>query len=281
VHDGAPALRVRAATQDEDEHLSLDANLKFVDVQVPSNAMVMRYLQQDKPIAFSTTQIGVAERPDGPDYMALSAAAYWIATEGGTFQFFARDEAVWKAAYKALLTQIIGGNVKCVGRIGGQGEAQLIEGFKFSGIAVNLPYSEPTDEMIFGDLPYLEPGQLITTPEWQRDNDRLRFSRRRTPVATHLQVSRPDIARLRQYRPFDTAAADLSVPQQGSDGRGKIPILVKRLAELYPEGVPPPSEAPRKALQTILVQTTPALLNSLDAKTLRNAIVRFNASIGK
>jgi len=277
-HNGTSALRIRAATQDEDEHLSLDTNLKFVNVQVSSNAMVMCYLQQDQPIAFSTTQIGIAERPDGPDYMALSAAAYWIATEGGTFRFFARDEAVWKSAYKALLTQIVGGNVKVVGRIEGVGFPKAVEGSDFSGIAVNYPYTETRDDSIFGDLPYLEPGQLVTTADWQRDNDSLRFTGVRIPVATHLQVSRPDIARL---WPFGAVLEKTTEPQRVRSSQGKYLAVVKRLEEIYPKGVPSPPEAPRKAMIRHLLETTPALGGKLDEQTLQKAIDYYNERLSK
>lgn len=79
--DRMPGLRRRAATHDEDENRSSSDELAFADVHVSSDAMFVSFSPGSVPIAFGTAQIGAPQRPVGPDFMALPAAAYWIATK--------------------------------------------------------------------------------------------------------------------------------------------------------------------------------------------------------
>jgi hypothetical protein len=219
MHGEMPGLRRRAATQDEDEHLPLDADIKFTDVLVSSSAMISYYRRGSDPIALNTKHTGPPERPDGPDFMALSAAAYWIAAKGGTFAFFARDDAVWKAAYKELLVQIVGGQVRVVGRREKDGFAEPVDGFRFSGIEIDYPYPAVDDEtsinLMFGDRPFLRCGSPITTADWQRHNDCLRGGHS-APRISHLQVSKPDVARLWAFASNDEFV-ETSIPRRAID----------------------------------------------------------------
>jgi hypothetical protein len=210
AHGTMPALRERAASQDEDEHLSIDAAIRFVDVVVSSGTMICNFLSGSEPIAFSTRHIGSPEKPDGPDYMALSAAAYWIATKGGTFEFFGRDEDVWRDAYRELLAQIVGGHVKVIGRREKDNPPEAIEGLRFSGIEIDYPYPSDDDEasinLMLGDRPFLRCGSPVTPADWQLHNDSLRGGRS-APKLTHLQVSKTDVARLWS---FDASSGQLT-----------------------------------------------------------------------
>jgi hypothetical protein len=292
MYGGQPALRKRAATQDEDEHLPADSNVVFTDVLVASGQMFGCYLPGSEPIAFSTKHIGAPEPPLGPDFMALSAAAYWIASKGGAFVFFARDQDVWKVAYKELLAQIVGGQVRVLGRRKKDTLPEPIEGFLFSGIEIDYPFPNDDEELsnslMVGKLPYLQLRSLITTADWQIYNDSLRAGK--TAVSdlriTHLQVSKSDIVRLWPFAADSKVAEETTLPRQSRLVKGKYPLIVKRLAELYPkenfpEGVPSPPEAPRKAMITQLLNSTAALGGKLDDETLKKAIELYNRTLGK
>jgi hypothetical protein len=231
MHGEMPGLRRRAATQDEDEHLSIDADIKFTDVMVSSGAMISNFIPGGEPIAFNTTHIGPPESPDGPDFMPLSAAAYWIATKGGTLAFFARDEVVWKSAYKALLAEIVGGQIKVVGRHEKEGFAEQIDGFRFSGIEIDYPYPAIDDEtsinLMFGDRPFLRCGPPVITADWQHHNDSLRGGKSATRL-THLQVSKPDIARLWSFLGSSEPNGTTEAPKPRIVERAEIEEAYKR-----------------------------------------------------
>jgi hypothetical protein len=61
--------------------------------------------------------------------------------------------------------------------------------------------------------------------------------------------------------------------------RGKGPRISAILKKMYPEGVPEPGLCVRKDLADKLVKADPSL-GSLDPKTLKTAIEKYNASIG-
>jgi hypothetical protein len=62
---------------------------------------------------------------------------------------------------------------------------------------------------------------------------------------------------------------------------GKVPLLIEQFKLMFPEGVPPPSQQPRKPLAGELIRTIPALGGNLDQATLKKAIDTYNASLSK
>ena len=71
--------------------------------------------------------------------MALSDAAYWIATEGGTKRIVMRDVSVWKRAFAELLPRVQSGQVHVVGRRGGASLPETIDGASFVGLPIGYP----------------------------------------------------------------------------------------------------------------------------------------------
>jgi hypothetical protein len=58
---------------------------------------------------------------------------------------------------------------------------------------------------------------------------------------------------------------------------GKVPLIKKHLADLYPNGVPDPAFLHRDILRADLLKRDPTL-DPLDYKTLRKAIRQHNAA---
>jgi len=117
-------------------------------IVVCSTVMNRVFPSGSDPVAFMSDHIGPPVRPGGPGFMTLSDAAYWIATEGGTKRIVARDVSVWKGAFDELLSRIQSNDVQVVGRRHGLGIAEVIEGTKFAGVAVEYPYSEPSIKLM-------------------------------------------------------------------------------------------------------------------------------------
>jgi ParB-like nuclease domain len=61
---------------------------------------------------------------------------------------------------------------------------------------------------------------------------------------------------------------------------GKQPRIIKYLMENYPNGVPPPGLAPRKALKAALIKWD-ATLHPLDDGTLKKAIDKYNHGLAE
>ena len=78
----------------------------------------------------------------------------------------------------------------------------------------------------------------------------------------------------RQGQPAKSPVKPKAVTQ-----RGKGPRISAILQKMYPEGVPEPGLCVRKDLANKLVKADPSL-GSLDPKTLKTAIEKYNASIG-
>jgi hypothetical protein len=58
---------------------------------------------------------------------------------------------------------------------------------------------------------------------------------------------------------------------------GKVPRIIRHLAELHPNGVPDPGLAPRKALIVELIRRDPTLGPTLDEATVKKAIDEYNS----
>jgi hypothetical protein len=115
-------------------------------------------------------------------------------------------------------------------------------------------------------------------------------------VIAHCWVPRviaDNILRLNKVERDWTAAS--IVPSEGRSptsqagvpkaDRGKVPLVIKLLAEKfpiakYPNGVPSAPEAPRKAMIRDLLDSAPALGGTLDEGTLKKAIDTYNESLG-
>jgi hypothetical protein len=164
-------------------------------VVVSSSAMLTQFTHGSVPIAFTSDQAGRPIRPDGPGYMALSDAAYWIATEGGTKRIFMRDVSVWKGAFAELLLRVQDGVVRIVGRRGGASLPETIDGASFVGLPISYPCTEPPLSMILVEMPHIAcRGVLLPeTDGADQYSDKLWGFNRHTPEWTHLQVRRLNI----------------------------------------------------------------------------------------
>jgi hypothetical protein len=67
--------------------------------------------------------------------------------------------------------------------------------------------------------------------------------------------------------------------QQKTQVRGKVPVIMGYLREMFPEAVPEAAHCPRKKLKAELIEKDKKL-TSLHDDTLRRAIDQHNASIG-
>lgn len=136
-------------------------------------------------------------------------------------------------------------------------------------------------------MPYVDP----QTWDERGFNDQL-YLRVTGPAAfTHLEVRKSDI--LREFAfphlgcPSSGAGPVVDLPDPKTDtpavstkgDRGKVPLVIKILAEKFPDGVPSPPEAPRKVMIGDLLDSAPALGGKLDEGTLKKAIDRYNNSL--
>jgi hypothetical protein len=103
--------------------------------------------------------------PIGPKeraHMPLSAAAHWIASEGGAISITA-DEKWWRPAFEKLLAAIVSNKLAVVGRCSGLPE--IISNAVFVGIPVAYPCSSNSLHLWGGDEPYLDCQLFIDEPE--------------------------------------------------------------------------------------------------------------------
>jgi len=104
-------------------------------------AAMRRFFPSDgDPVALTSDQIGAPIRPDGPGYMTISDAAYWIATEGGAKRIVLSDVSVWKQAFDKLLPRVQSGDVRVNGRRHGWEEPEDISAASFVGLPVDYRY---------------------------------------------------------------------------------------------------------------------------------------------
>jgi hypothetical protein len=142
------------------------------------------------------------EPPIGPKertHMPLSAAAHWIASEGGAISITA-DEKWWRPAFEKLLAAIVSGRLEVGGRRSGLPET--IPKAVFVGIPVAYPCSPNSLHLWTGDGPYLDCGLFIDEADWQETGgDKLFQSGRHAGAEwTHLQVPSSAVARLWRFR---------------------------------------------------------------------------------
>jgi hypothetical protein len=129
--------------------------------------------------------------------MALTAAAHWIASQGGTLAV-GKGEQFWKPAFGDLLAHVASQHIEMIGRRGAGNES--VPTVLFASIRVLYPYSDPDHrllETMFGEEPVLDCSPFTEDEEqWQETNDRLYASGRDDdPQWTHLQVKKSDVTR--------------------------------------------------------------------------------------
>jgi hypothetical protein len=73
------------------------------------------------------------------------------------------------------------------------------------------------------------------------------------------------------------ARASSGDPTVRKPKRGKVPPIIDYLRKKYPNRVPDPALAPRKAMRRELISDIPQLGRKLDEQTLKNAIDEYNA----
>jgi hypothetical protein len=144
-------------------------------------------------------EVGPPIGPKERAHMPLSAAAHWIASEGGAISITA-DEKWWRPAFEKLLAAIVSDRLEVGGRRSGLPET--IPKTAFVGIPVAYPCSPNSLHLWTGNGPYLECQLFIGEADWQETGgDRLFRSGRHAPAEwTHLQVPSSAVARLWPFR---------------------------------------------------------------------------------
>jgi hypothetical protein len=145
----------------------------------------------------TSEDVGIPKCPEGPGFMALTAAAHWIASQGGTLAV-GKGEQFWKQAFGDLLAHIASQHIEVIGRRGTGNES--VPAVLFAGIRVLYPYSDPDRSILntmFGKEPVLNCSPFTEDEEqWQEINDKLYASGRDdVPQWTHLQVKKSDVIR--------------------------------------------------------------------------------------
>lgn len=130
--------------------------------------------------------------PEGAGYFPLYCAAQWIATRGGAANFDPSDAGRWSAAFSELLARIASNQIEATGIRNGIREK--VEGYIFSSLRVDYPFSDAPLDLILSDELHLCSNIYIDESHWQRsEGDSLR---NRSGVRwSKLMVLKSDIAR--------------------------------------------------------------------------------------
>ena len=131
--------------------------------------------------------------PTAAGYMPLTAAAQWIATEGGTHDFAADDLKSWRPAFAKLLAAIASEDVKLTWVR--KKKRKRVPGHLPADCPILYPYQDPDPALVFGEELCLQTFTYENEEEWRDDfsdrllnHDGVRWSR--------LMVLRSDIMRL-------------------------------------------------------------------------------------
>jgi hypothetical protein len=203
----------------------------YRNVQVRPNGLI-HYFPVLEDLMLPSENLGPPRSPFFPGWMSVSDAAYWIASEGGRALFSLRDLRRWQAAFGLLLPLLSAGQIAAVGRRHGRGLAAPVPPPSFAGIAVDYPYSDAPDDLLWGERPHLRCYGIVDGEQWeQAHHDRLMGEDSRVPEYSHLQVSNSDLAREFPFAATDAAhepPVEIELPRKPQRLKGKPPV--KRLA---------------------------------------------------
>lgn len=151
--------------QDELRSSSLGYGKRYRDVLVPqASVRGLWQVPRDKP-----TELPDIVSPSGDGFMRLFAAAHWIASEGGAFDFIAEDHEVWVAAYDKLLGAVASKKVEVFGvKIH---EREPVPHYHFADCNVDYPYESATRALMMDDELYLQSYPYIDEQHWRRGFD--------------------------------------------------------------------------------------------------------------
>ena len=194
------------------------------------------------PLARSTARLGSPQSPTGGGYMALSAAAYWIATEGGAKSFFIREITAWRRGYEILVTQITNGDIVAIGRQNGERAPVPIDGYNFSGLRIRYPFQTRPADPPFETAPHLDCAGPAAPTDWEaKYNDRL-LRKNGEVEFSHIEVRKLDVLKVWPFHAVPTtgrtpAAFDI-IPDQPL--KAQIRESARRALLLkYPNGMIP------------------------------------------
>ena len=192
--------------------------------------------------ALTSERLGPPTRPQDVSAISPSAVAYWIATNGGSREFNIANVEVWKSAFDTLLKMIVSGDAEIWGRRFGNGLHEKIDGYVFAGVLVNYPYQH-YDEIVFGDEPYLECGDVFDD---QYGFDDKLFSRWRQLEWNRLRIKASDVARLWPFQ--DSSNLDNNWRLLDREPHQKQPAAAHRaLLAAFPDRLIPKYSAERLA----------------------------------
>ena len=154
--------------------------------------------------------------PEGPGYMPLCCAAYWIATNGGAKEIDPCDMSVWEGAYSELLARVSSDEVAVTGVR--DGEREKIAGHTFAAIGVEYPIGGALRDLSLSDEMYLYAGIYIDDEHWQRGFDD-KLETRRGVKWGKLMVPKTDVARWWPVSLGEPAANRATIYQSGVPGR--------------------------------------------------------------
>lgn len=227
-----------------------------------SSAGVLHFFQPGSdPIAFYSHQADAIDFSKG--YVSLTAAALYLATDGGRKSIVLRDTEAWKSAFEMLLLAICDNAVPVIGISSGRETPEPISGYTFSGLPVSFPYAPIHSDFAFKSNPFLRCG----SPTRESNDEITRGILSDAEVLfTKLQVKAQLVVDL-----HDQSRAD--VTKSGAPGRPSSMNLVlseyQRRREAHT--VESSARAEAKALETWLKSNHPKH-PCLTEKTIRNKL---------
>jgi hypothetical protein len=203
--------------------------------------------------------------PVGDGTMPFSAAVHWIASKGFKIGLLLTDaEPSYRAAAIDLCNKILSGKVRTHGE-NLDGDFESIPAVEFVELKFTFDFAEGIEDIVGRER----------RVEVNASNNGLPLdcffkARSHRPVWTKLVVSRDDVRDVWSFKQTEPVTS-----------LGKRPLIKQYLRDNFPDGVPPPSMAPRKRLKATIEQsafaTKNSQLKSIDEATLKLAIDEYNA----
>jgi hypothetical protein len=199
-------------------------------------------------------------RPDDSGFMALTAAAHWIASQGGN-RSIGGNASLWRSAYEQLRAAVTEGTAKIYGLRNGETikDREPIPPATFIGLKIFYPLDEVDFGDYFGDEAFLQCRLYLDERSW-RDSGGDQIFERGTgcpPIWSRLEV--------------DTAAVDRLCPVLTAKLKPPSPQQLKKFVADYGKSEKAAKRAPTQ--KRLLV----AAKSDLPTATRKVLIAEFNS----
>jgi hypothetical protein len=186
--------------------------------------------------------------PDGPGFMTVFHALFWIATAGGARKLGQDDAVRWQTAFDALLPWIASGHVMLTGER--DGERVTIPPHVLAACRFDGPIAETPADLLFGSDLYLRSFAHIDDEQWRNGFDdalmvgqQERWTRLMVPKEQVGKIWPPGFARRRSGgagRPssMDLVEREFECRKEAGEIEATLAAQARVLAAWFPEAHP-------------------------------------------